>query len=102
MNLSAETTDFLNLVFGQQLTEGFAQRLGYSSPLQVTIDPGSEMGMTPAALSFVVRSAMRRGIGEVPCGWSLEPCKDEVHMLYIWTMDGVGDELEKALDAELN
>jgi hypothetical protein len=102
MNLSAETTDFLNLVFGEQLTEGFAQRLGYTCPLHVTIYPGSEQSVTPSALAFVVRSAMRRGIGDMPCGWSLEPAKDESHTLFIWTMEGLGAEVEKALGEELN
>jgi hypothetical protein len=59
-------------------------------------------GLRPEAVQILIRSALSKGLGEMPFGWSLLPAADAQHELTVWVLDGLADEMTKRLNEALS
>jgi hypothetical protein len=86
MNIDTETKALLDGAFGERLRADTAESLGLRSAMSVVIFREGSVGL-PAAVSLLIRTALRKGLGELPFGWSLFPTDNGRHELAVWVLE---------------
>ncbi len=95
MNLSAETKTLLDNVFGGELSADMPSNLkkhGLRSAMSMVMADEGLPELRPEAVRLLIRTALCKGIGELPFGWSILPTDAAQHELTVWVLDGLAKE----------
>jgi len=70
--------------------------------MSVVIPEQDSPGLRPEAVRLLIRTALCKGLGEMPFGWSVLPNEPARHELTVWVLDGLASETEKQLNEALS
>ena len=99
MNIDTETRTVLDNVFGMEMSADFvaeAKTVGLRSAMSVVVADEALSGLRHGAVSLLIRTALRNGLGEMPFGWTFLRTDATHHELTVWVLDGTADEPPRA------